>query len=45
MKRRNVDAADENVLQSIKNNTLGRNVDVKEAIELLECIEGNYLLV
>lgn len=44
MKRRNVDATDENVLESIRNNTLGRNIDVKETIELLERIEGNFFI-
>lgn len=44
MRRRNVDATDKNVLESIKNNTLGRNVDVKETIELLERIEGNFFI-
>lgn len=44
MKRRNVDATDKNVLESIKNNTLGRNIDVKETIELLERIEGNFFI-
>lgn len=44
MKRRNVDATDENVLESIRDNVLGRNVDVKETIELLERIEGNFFI-
>lgn len=35
---------DKNVLKSIKNNTLGRNKDVKETIELLERIEGNFFI-
>ena len=44
MKRRNIDATDNNVLDSIRNNTLGRNIDVKETIELLERIEGNFFI-
>lgn len=44
MKRRNIDATDENVLESIKNNTFERTVDIKETIELLERIEGNFFI-
>lgn len=44
MKRRNVDATDENVLESIRDNVLGRNVDVRETIELLERVEGNFFI-
>lgn len=44
MKRYTKEATDENVLESIKNNTLNRAKDVKDFIEILESIEGNMFI-
>lgn len=44
MKRYNIEATDENVLNSIKNNTLNRADDVKDFINILENIEGNMFI-
>ena len=44
MRRLTLEATDENVLESIKNNTLYRNDDVKEFVETLDLIEGNMFI-
>lgn len=44
MKRLTLEATDENILESIKNNTLHRNEDVKEFVETLDSIEGNMFI-
>ncbi|MBQ3559203.1 MAG: hypothetical protein IJA07_06820 [Agathobacter sp.] len=44
MKRLTLEATDENVLESIKNNTLYRNDDVKEFVVALDSIEGNMFI-
>lgn len=44
MKRTTLEATDENILNSIKENTYGRNVDVRDFIEALETIEGNMFI-
>ena len=44
MKRLTLEATDENVLESIKDNTYNRNSDVKDFIEALDTIEGNMFI-
>lgn len=44
MKRLTLEATDENILESIKSNTLHRNEDVKEFVETLDSIEGNMFI-
>ena len=44
MKRLTLEATDENVLESIKDNALYRNNDVKEFVETLDLIEGNMFI-
>lgn len=44
MKRYTIEATDDNVLESIKKNTLNRNPDVREFVEFLETIEGNMFI-
>ena len=43
MKRSTLEATDENILNSINNNTLHCN-DVKEFVETLDSIEGNMFI-
>lgn len=40
----NLEATDENILKSIKENTYNRNSDVKDFIEALDTIEGNMFI-
>lgn len=44
MKRLTLEATDENILNSIKDNTYYRNPDVKDFIEALGEIEGNMFI-
>lgn len=44
MKRLTLEATDENILKSIKENTYNRNSDVKDFIEALDTIEGNMFI-
>lgn len=44
MKRVTLEATDENILNSISNNTYNRNDDVKDFIEALDKIEGNIFI-
>ena len=44
MKRLTLEATDENILNSIKDNTYNRNSDVKDFIEALDTIEGNMFI-
>lgn len=44
MKRVTLEATDENILNSISNNTYSRNDDVKDFIEALDAIEGNMFI-
>lgn len=44
MKREILEATDENILNTIKNNTFNRNDDVKEFVETLDLIEGNMFI-
>lgn len=44
MKRLTLEATDENILNSIKENTFGRNVDVRDFVETLDTIEGNMFI-
>lgn len=44
MKRLNLEATDENVLNSIKENTLNRNIDVRDFVEAIERMEGNLFV-
>lgn len=44
MKRLTLEATDENILKSIKENTYFRNSDVKDFIEALDTIEGNMFI-
>ena len=44
MKRTTLEATDQNVLNSIKENTYGRTADVKDFIEALDTIEGNMFI-
>ena len=44
MRRPTIEATTENVLESIKNNTYGRNKDVAEFIQALYMIEGNAFI-
>ena len=44
MRRLTLEATDINILESIKNNTLYRNDDVKEFVETLDLIEGNMFI-
>lgn len=44
MKRVTLEATDENILNSISNNTYFRNNDVKDFIEALDAIEGNMFI-
>lgn len=44
MKRLTLEATDENVLNSIKQNTYNRNSDVKDFMQTLDSIEGNMFL-
>ena len=44
MKRVTLEATDENILNSIKNNDYQRNSDVRDFIEALDTIEGNMFI-
>ena len=44
MRRVTLEATDENILNSIKNNDYQRNDDVKDFIEALDAIEGNMFI-
>ena len=44
MKRLTLEATDENVLASIKNNTYYRNSDVAEFVQAIDSIEGNMFI-
>lgn len=44
MKKLTLEATDENILNSIKNDTCHRNSDVKDFVEALETIEGNMFI-
>ena len=44
MRRINMEANDENVLKSIQENTLDRNKNVKEIIEAIETVHGNFFI-
>lgn len=44
MKRLTLEATDENILNSIKENTFGRGADVREFVETLDSIEGNMFI-
>lgn len=44
MKRTTLEATDQNILDSIKDNTYGRTADVKDFIEALDKIEGNMFI-
>lgn len=44
MKRATLEATDENILNSIKENTYGRNAAVEEFISALDTIEGNMFI-
>lgn len=44
MKRATLEATDENILQSIKEQNGTRNTEIKDFIEALELIEGNMFI-
>ena len=44
MKRTTLEATDQNILNSIKENTYGRTADVRDFIETLDKIEGNMFI-
>ena len=44
MKRTTLEATDQNILNSIKENTYGRTADVRDFIEALDKIEGNMFI-